>query len=81
MGLRGELSQQEFDLVATDTQMPVMDRLEATQKIRLNEAGTAGISLLVAITANAFDEDRRKCSEAGMDRYLVKPVRRESHQR
>jgi PAS domain S-box-containing protein len=68
------LSQQEFDLVAMDMQMPVMDGLEATQKIRLNEAGTARHMPIVAITANAFDDDRRKCFEAGMDGYLVKPV-------
>jgi len=68
------LSQKEFDLVAMDMQMPVMDGLEATQKIRLNEAGTARHMPIVAITANAFDDDRRKCFEAGMDGYLIKPV-------
>jgi CheY-like chemotaxis protein len=68
------LSQQEFDLVAMDIQMPVMDGLEATQKIRLKELGTARHMPIVAITANAFDDDRRKCFEAGMDGYVVKPV-------
>ena len=68
------LSQQEFDLVAMDMQMPIMDGVEATRKIRLNELGTARHMPIVAITANAFEDDRRKCFEAGMDGYVVKPV-------
>jgi PAS domain S-box-containing protein len=68
------LSQQQFDLVAMDMQMPVMDGLEATQKIRLSELVTARHTPIIAITANAFDDDRRKCFEAGMDGYVVKPV-------
>jgi PAS domain S-box-containing protein len=68
------LSQQQFDLVAMDMQMPVMDGLEATQKIRSNELGTERHIPIIAITANAFDDDRRKCFEAGMDGYVVKPV-------
>jgi CheY-like chemotaxis protein len=68
------LSQQDFDLVAIDMQMPVMDGLEATRKIRLNELGSARHMPIVAITANAFDDDRRKCFEAGMGGYVVKPV-------
>ena len=68
------LSQQEFDLVAMDMQMPVMDGLEATQKIRLDELGKGRHLPIVAITANVFSDDRRKCFEAGMDGYVVKPV-------
>ena len=68
------LSQQQFDLIAMDMQMPLMDGLEATQKIRLTELGTGRHMPIVAITANAFDDDRRKCFEAGMDGYVVKPV-------
>lgn len=68
------LSQQEFDLIAMYMQMPVMDGIEATQKIHLKESGTSGHMPIVAITANAFDDDRRKCFEAGMDGYVVKPV-------
>jgi two-component system, sensor histidine kinase len=76
MALRRSLCcrEQEFDLVAMDMQMPVMDGVEATQKIRLNELGTARHLPIIAITANAFDDDRRKCFEAGMDGYVVKPV-------
>ena len=51
-----------------------MDGIEATQKIHLKESGTSGHMPIVAITANAFDDDRRKCFEAGMDGYVVKPV-------
>jgi two-component system sensor histidine kinase/response regulator len=58
------LSQQQFDLVAMDMQMLVMDGLEATQKIRRNELGTVRHMPIIAITANAFDDDRRKCFEA-----------------
>jgi two-component system sensor histidine kinase/response regulator len=68
------LSQQQFDLIAMDMQMPVMDGIEATQKIRLSELSTARHMPIIAITANAFDDDRRKCFEAGMDGYVVKPV-------
>jgi CheY-like chemotaxis protein len=68
------LSRQPFDLVAMDMQMPVMDGLEATQRIRMNELGTARHMPIIAITANAFADDRRKCFEAGMDGYVVKPV-------
>jgi two-component system, sensor histidine kinase and response regulator len=60
--------------LAMDMQMPVMDGIEATQKIRLKESGTSGHMPIVAITANAFDHDRRKCFEAGMDGYVVKPI-------
>jgi CheY-like chemotaxis protein len=61
------LSQQQFDLIAMDMQMPLMDGPEATQKIRLTELSTGRHMPIVAITANAFDDDRRKCFEAGMD--------------
>ena len=66
------LSQQDFDLVAMDIQMPMMDGLEATRKIRLDEP-------IVAITANAFDDDRRKCLEAGMGRLCGKTSEREGY--
>ncbi len=63
-----------YDLVLMDCQMPVLDGLGATRKIREleEETGTEPMPI-VAVTANAFDEDRRACLEAGMDDYLSKP--------
>jgi CheY-like chemotaxis protein len=68
------LSQQEFDLIAMDMQMPVMDGIEATRILRRQELGTLRHMPIIANTGNAFDEDRRKCFDAGMDGYVIKPV-------
>jgi PAS domain S-box-containing protein len=68
-----------FDRVLMDVHMPSLDGLEATRQIRAleAEAGTARTPIL-ALTANAFAEDRDACYEAGMDGFLVKPLDRES---
>jgi len=58
--------------------MPVMDGIEATQRIRAGEAVSGGHIPIVAMTANAFEEDRRRCFAAGMDGYVVKPVSAQS---
>jgi len=68
----------EFDLVAMDMQMPVMDGLEATEKIRAREKKTGLHLPIVAMTANAFEEDRERCLRAGMDGYIAKPVTSEA---
>ncbi|MGC1619625.1 MAG: response regulator, partial [Candidatus Acidiferrum sp.] len=68
------LSEQEFDLVAMDMQMPIMDGLETTEKIRAHEKKTGKHLPIVAMTANAFEEDRQRCQSAGMDGYIAKPV-------
>ena len=63
-----------YDLVLMDVQMPVMNGYEATKQIRaLDNPALAGITIL-AMTANAFDEDRKKALECGMDGFLSKPI-------
>ena len=63
------------DLVLMDVQMPVMGGLDATEKIRLWEADQGQPrTTIVALTANAFEEDRQKCLASGMDDFLVKPL-------
>ena len=61
-----------FDLVLMDMQMPVMDGMAATMAIRRTH-GSEQLPIL-ALTANAFDEDRRACSMVGMNAFLTKPV-------
>ena len=64
----------DYDLVLMDVQMPVMNGYEATRQIRaLPDPALAGITIL-AMTANAFDEDRKKALECGMDSFLSKPI-------
>ena len=63
-----------YDLVLMDVQMPVMNGYEATKQIRaLRDPALAGITIL-AMTANAFDEDRKKALECGMNGFLSKPI-------
>ncbi len=63
-----------FDLVLMDVQMPVMDGYEATKAIRaLGDERLASVPI-VAMTANAFDEDRKKAAESGMNAHVAKPV-------
>ncbi len=64
----------EYDIVFMDIQMPVMDGLEATRQIRhLGTKGATSIPI-VAMTANAFDEDRKEAYFAGVSAYLTKPI-------
>ena len=64
----------QYDLILMDIQMPTMDGYEATRQIRkLKNPETANIPI-VAITANAFEEDRQKALEAGMNEHVAKPI-------
>ena len=64
----------EYDMILMDMQMPVMDGLEATRRIRNGENPLGRIIPILAMTANAFLEDMQKSKEAGMDEHLSKPV-------
>jgi CheY-like chemotaxis protein len=69
-----------FDLVLMDVHMPAMDGLAATRAIRQEEqtGADAPRTPIIALTANAFDDDRQACRDAGMDGFLLKPLQREA---
>ncbi len=71
------LAQDDFDIVFMDVLMPVCDGLEATRQIREMEKKAADRkpSYIVALTADAFAENKTRCLEAGMDEFLTKPLR------
>ena len=65
----------EYDVILMDIQMPVMDGYEATRRIRnLKDLALANMPI-IAMTANAFEEDKRLAKEAGMNAHLAKPIR------
>jgi PAS domain S-box-containing protein len=67
-----------YDLVLMDIQMPQLDGIETTKRIRAREASQAGRQTpILALTANTLVEDRYACFEAGMDGFLIKPLDRE----
>ncbi len=71
------LEQDRFDLVLMDMQMQGMDGVEATRRIRASEVREGEHLPVIALTANAFSEDRERCLAVGMDGFVSKPIRRE----
>jgi len=69
-----KLDQGQFDLVLMDVQMPDLDGLQATVRIRDRERCAGHRVPIVAMTAQAAESDRQRCLEAGMDAYISKPV-------
>ena len=68
------LAEDEFDLVLMDVRMPVMDGLETTGRIREADADWSDLPV-VALTANASDQDANECLRAGMDSFAIKPLK------
>ena len=68
------LEHSRFDLVLMDVQMPGMDGVETTARIREGEKATGGHIPILALTAHAMPADRTRCLSVGMDGYLVKPI-------
>ena len=64
----------EYDVIIMDVMMPVMDGLEATKAIRMLEREDAKKIPIIAMTANAFEEDRKACLDAGMNEHIGKPI-------
>ena len=69
------LRRQPYDIIFMDVQMPEMDGLEATQRLRTETVNSEGRPWIVALTANAMQGDRERCLAAGMDDYLTKPIK------
>jgi signal transduction histidine kinase/CheY-like chemotaxis protein/HPt (histidine-containing phosphotransfer) domain-containing protein len=72
------LAEESFDLILMDVQMPEMDGIAATRRIREKEKVEGGHVPIVAMTARAMKGDRQECLAAGMDDYISKPIREEA---
>jgi CheY-like chemotaxis protein len=73
-----EMDDGAFDLILMDLEMPRMDGLEATRRIRAAEGDDGGSIPIVALTAHTMRGDRDRCLEAGMNGHVAKPLREET---
>jgi CheY-like chemotaxis protein len=71
-------TEEDFDLILMDIQMPEMDGIEATRQIREKETETGKHTPVIALTAYASRDDREKCFSVGMDDFIPKPIRKEN---
>lgn len=69
------IEKEQFDIILMDVNMPEMDGFEATASIRAKEKENGGHIPIIAMTALAVQGDRERCLEAGMDRYVSKPIK------
>lgn len=72
------VQEKDYDLVFMDMEMPIMDGIESTKKIRAIQHSLSSELRIIAMTANALMGDREKCIEAGMDDFISKPITVES---
>lgn len=71
------LAEGTYDAILMDIMMPYVDGLTATRKIRAMDRPDAAVIPIIAMTANAFEEDAQMCMEAGMNAHLAKPLQME----
>ena len=76
-----KISEQPFDIIFMDCQMPVMDGFTTTVRLRAHHDPSIASLPVIALTANALPEDRQRCIDAGMNDYLSKPLRRDDLER
>lgn len=68
------LTQRTFDMVMTDCQMPIMTGYQLTRRQRAREQEKGSYQIIIGCTANAFNDEQKRCLEAGMDGVLIKPL-------